>query len=163
MCVFPFQSQSFHCHPPGSQEKKRDPEKWGVTSVHAFKYDFLFIIVFYVGLMVVWCLIGWAEAEAELAALEELRLSRAMAYVSINPSSVGETRTHTRKGTCVTFSMFSVMCFLCVCVNRWLYESGGSTVEAATGNDASQEETEAGLITYSSFAFTFYISSIQLN
>lgn len=36
-------------------------------------------------------LIGWAEAEAELAALEELRLSRAMAYVSINPSSVGET------------------------------------------------------------------------
>ncbi|XP_054879840.1 synapsin-1-like [Poeciliopsis prolifica] len=31
------------------------------------------------------------KAEAELAALEELRLSRAMAYVSINPSSVGET------------------------------------------------------------------------
>ncbi|XP_018534688.1 uncharacterized protein zgc:194621 [Lates calcarifer] len=29
------------------------------------------------------------KAEAELAALEELRLSRAMAYVSINPSSVG--------------------------------------------------------------------------
>ncbi|XP_042337242.1 uncharacterized protein zgc:194621, partial [Plectropomus leopardus] len=28
------------------------------------------------------------KAEAELAALEELRLSRAMAYVSINPSSV---------------------------------------------------------------------------
>ncbi|XP_065804717.1 epithelial-stromal interaction protein 1 isoform X1 [Labrus bergylta] len=31
------------------------------------------------------------KAEAELAALEELRLSRAMAYVSINPSSVGQT------------------------------------------------------------------------
>lgn len=30
-----------------------------------------------------------AEAEAELAALEALRLSRAMAYVSINPSRVG--------------------------------------------------------------------------
>ncbi|XP_061569272.1 uncharacterized protein zgc:194621 isoform X2 [Cololabis saira] len=29
------------------------------------------------------------KAEAELAALEELRLSRAMAYVSIHPSSVG--------------------------------------------------------------------------
>ncbi|XP_068565630.1 epithelial-stromal interaction protein 1 [Cebidichthys violaceus] len=29
------------------------------------------------------------KAEAELAALEELRLSRAMAYVSIDPSSVG--------------------------------------------------------------------------
>uniref|UniRef100_A0A3Q3X047 Uncharacterized protein n=1 Tax=Mola mola TaxID=94237 RepID=A0A3Q3X047_MOLML len=29
------------------------------------------------------------KAEAELAALEELRLSRAMAFVSINPSSVG--------------------------------------------------------------------------
>uniref|UniRef100_UPI003AAD690A uncharacterized protein isoform X1 n=1 Tax=Centroberyx gerrardi TaxID=166262 RepID=UPI003AAD690A len=29
------------------------------------------------------------KAEAELAALEELRLSRAMGYVSINPSSVG--------------------------------------------------------------------------
>ncbi|XP_023130136.1 serine/arginine repetitive matrix protein 1 [Amphiprion ocellaris] len=29
------------------------------------------------------------KAEAELAALEELRLSRAMSYVSINPSSVG--------------------------------------------------------------------------
>lgn len=29
------------------------------------------------------------KAEAELAALEDLRLSRAMAYVSINPSSVG--------------------------------------------------------------------------
>ncbi|XP_068998278.1 uncharacterized protein [Embiotoca jacksoni] len=29
------------------------------------------------------------KAEAELAALEEFRLSRAMAYVSINPSSVG--------------------------------------------------------------------------
>ncbi|XP_029934689.1 uncharacterized protein LOC115378554 [Myripristis murdjan] len=29
------------------------------------------------------------KAEAELAALEELKLSRAMAYVSINPSSVG--------------------------------------------------------------------------
>ncbi|KAM3593654.1 uncharacterized protein V6R79_017997 [Siganus canaliculatus] len=29
------------------------------------------------------------KAEAELAALEELRLSRAMTYVSINPSSVG--------------------------------------------------------------------------
>lgn len=29
------------------------------------------------------------KAEAELAALEELRLSRAMAYVSISPSSVG--------------------------------------------------------------------------
>ncbi|XP_068438275.1 epithelial-stromal interaction protein 1 [Clinocottus analis] len=29
------------------------------------------------------------KAEAELAALEELRLSKAMAYVSINPSSVG--------------------------------------------------------------------------
>ncbi|XP_041670329.1 uncharacterized protein zgc:194621 [Cheilinus undulatus] len=29
------------------------------------------------------------KAEAELAALEELRLSRAMAYVSINPSTVG--------------------------------------------------------------------------
>ncbi|XP_056289544.1 uncharacterized protein zgc:194621 isoform X2 [Pseudoliparis swirei] len=29
------------------------------------------------------------KAEAELVALEELRLSRAMAYVSINPSSVG--------------------------------------------------------------------------
>jgi len=42
----------------------------------------LFIVVSY--------LIGGAEAEAELAALEELRLSRAMAYVSINPSSVGE-------------------------------------------------------------------------
>uniref|UniRef100_A0A3P8S0K7 Uncharacterized protein n=1 Tax=Amphiprion percula TaxID=161767 RepID=A0A3P8S0K7_AMPPE len=36
------------------------------------------------------------KAEAELAALEELRLSRAMSYVSINPSSVGETlrKTH---------------------------------------------------------------------
>ncbi|XP_069368479.1 uncharacterized protein [Paralichthys olivaceus] len=30
------------------------------------------------------------KAEAELAALEELRLSRAMVYVSINPSSVDE-------------------------------------------------------------------------
>ncbi|XP_056155221.1 uncharacterized protein zgc:194621 [Lampris incognitus] len=30
------------------------------------------------------------KAEAELAALEELRLSRAMAYVSINPSSVDD-------------------------------------------------------------------------
>nr|XP_046227206.1 uncharacterized protein zgc:194621 isoform X2 [Scatophagus argus] len=33
------------------------------------------------------------KAEAELAALEELRLSRAMAYVSINPSSVGGCMT----------------------------------------------------------------------
>ncbi|KAK2814356.1 hypothetical protein Q5P01_000585 [Channa striata] len=33
------------------------------------------------------------KAEAELAALEELKLSRAMAYVSINPSSVGGCMT----------------------------------------------------------------------
>ncbi|XP_077410543.1 uncharacterized protein LOC144040305 isoform X2 [Vanacampus margaritifer] len=32
------------------------------------------------------------KAEAELAALEELRLSRAMAYVNIQPSSVGEAQ-----------------------------------------------------------------------
>lgn len=38
------------------------------------------------------CVSDWcAEAEAELAALEDLRLSRATPYVSIDPSSVGET------------------------------------------------------------------------
>uniref|UniRef100_A0A673ASX0 Uncharacterized protein n=1 Tax=Sphaeramia orbicularis TaxID=375764 RepID=A0A673ASX0_9TELE len=37
------------------------------------------------------------KAEAELAALEELRLSRAMAYVSINPSSVGKEMTNQTK------------------------------------------------------------------
>lgn len=31
------------------------------------------------------------EAEAELAALEDLRLSRAMGYISISPSTVGES------------------------------------------------------------------------
>ena len=36
---------------------------------------------------------------------------------------------------------------VCVCVDRWLYESGGSSVEAAAGNDAGEEETETGPIT----------------
>lgn len=34
-----------------------------------------------------------SEAEAELAALEDLRLSRAMGYISLAPSSVGESLT----------------------------------------------------------------------
>lgn len=41
------------------------------------------------------------EAEAELAALEDLRLSRAMGYISISPSTVGESFTnHDRKQIC---------------------------------------------------------------
>ena len=36
---------------------------------------------------------------------------------------------------------------VCVCADRWLYESGGSPVEAAAGNDAGEEETETGPIT----------------
>lgn len=35
------------------------------------------------------------EAEAELAALEDLRLSRAMGYISISPSTVGESFNQT--------------------------------------------------------------------
>lgn len=33
----------------------------------------------------------FTEAAAELAALEDLRLSRAMTYISISPSTVGES------------------------------------------------------------------------
>lgn len=39
------------------------------------------------------------EAEAELAALEDLRLSRAMGYISISPSTVGESFNQPRQKT----------------------------------------------------------------
>lgn len=32
-----------------------------------------------------------------------------------------------------------------MCANRRLHESGGSTLEAAAGNDAGEEEAETGL------------------
>lgn len=34
---------------------------------------------------------------------------------------------------------------VCLCANRRLHESGGSTLEAAAGNDAGEEEAETGL------------------
>lgn len=53
---------------------------------------------------------------------------------------------------------------MCVflCVSRRLYESGGSTVEAAAGDDESQEETETGQTTFDSFTFNLNISGINL-
>ena len=96
-CVCLFQSQSVHRHPPEPQEKTRDPEKW-VAMFRLFQSLFAIYVCVRLGVTVMWPVIGWAEAEAELAALEELRLSRAMAYVSINPSTVGETHTHTHTG-----------------------------------------------------------------
>uniref|UniRef100_A0A3B5AWU4 Uncharacterized protein n=1 Tax=Stegastes partitus TaxID=144197 RepID=A0A3B5AWU4_9TELE len=74
---------------PRKGEKSREVS----VSVPSALFNSLFsmlLLLLWLLLMTVWCrLIGRAEAEAELAALEELRLSRAMAYVSINPSSVG--------------------------------------------------------------------------
>lgn len=65
-----------------------------------------------------------------------------MAYVSINPSSVGE-----EAGPADLIVMCKVVFSLtvCLCTNRRLHESGGSTLEAAAGNDAGEEEAEPGL------------------
>ncbi|KAM6971135.1 uncharacterized protein LKV04_016826 isoform 2-T2 [Tautogolabrus adspersus] len=50
------------------------------------------------------------KAEAELAALEELRLSRAMAYVSINPSSVDQDTGFGRKACSGNISIIPPCC-----------------------------------------------------
>ena len=61
-------------------------------------------------------MIGGAEAEAELAALEELRLNRAMAFVSISPSSVGEGDKHTKEdSSCWACKLMCVCVCVCVC------------------------------------------------
>jgi len=67
---------------------------------------------------------------------------------------VRHTHTHTQE----YFSCFDIVIVLhssdlivcvCVCARRWLFESGGSALEAAAGIDASEEESETGRITHS--------------
>lgn len=93
--LFCFSHKAFTVIPP-NPKKRKEMQRSELCCYCGWLHVVVLTLLFsHVG---VCCFVtGWAEAEAELAALEELRLSRAMAYVSINPSSVGETHTYTHE------------------------------------------------------------------